>query len=170
MNRRRVKSLSNCLTGGAAQSHTAGVFAGTDQAGHVGKVPVPQRGDEVVHQPELGRLPVDVGRDEEEARLGAQHRVGRQQVLAGAALRAQHVGDAGGEAGQEDEERTQQRGDGVHGCSSAARHKQKHVVRSKTSSRTTRTPGLHPTERFFQLEQDVLLLPLCSGWTNASKF
>lgn len=102
----------------------------TDQAGHVGEVPVPQRGDEVVHQPELGRLPVDVGRHEEEARLGAQHRVGRQQVLAGAALRTQHVGDAGGEAGEEDEERTEQRGDGVHDCSSAERQKQKLQVKN----------------------------------------
>ena len=57
---------------------------GSDQAGHVGEVPVPQRGDEVVHQPELGRLAVDVRWDEEEARLGAQHRVGRHQILAGA--------------------------------------------------------------------------------------
>lgn len=122
--------------------------AGTDQAGHVGEVPVPQRGDEVVHQPQLGRLPVDVGRDEEEARLGTQHRVGRQQVLAGAALWTQHVGHAGGEAGQEDEERTEQRGDRVHGCSSAAGHKQKHTVRSQTSSRTTQALRLDSTSRF----------------------
>lgn len=94
----------------------------SDQAGHVGEVAVPQRCDEVVHQSELGRLPVDVGRDEEEARLGTQHRVGRQQVLAGAALRTQHGGGggAGGEGGQEDEEeeeeRAEQRGGDIHGC------------------------------------------------------
>lgn len=87
-----------------------------------------QRGDEVVHQPQLGRLPVDVGRDEEEARLGAEHRIGRQQVLAGAALRTQHGGGgAAGEGGQEDEEeeREDQRGNGVHGCSAAATHTDK---------------------------------------------
>lgn len=83
---------------------------------------MPQRGDEVVHQPELGRLPVDVGRDEEEARLGAQHRVGRQQVLACAALWTQHGGDTGGEE-QQDEDGADQRRDGVHGCSPAARQK-----------------------------------------------
>lgn len=49
----------------------------SDQAGHVGEVAVPQRRDEVVHQPEFGCLPVDVGWDEEEARLGTQHSVGR---------------------------------------------------------------------------------------------
>lgn len=68
----------------------------TDQAGHVGKVAVPQRRDEVVHQPELCRLAVDVRRDEEEARLGTQDCVGRQQVLAGAPLRTQHGGEGGG--------------------------------------------------------------------------
>lgn len=87
---------------------------------------MPQRRDEVVHQPELGRLPVDVGRDEEEAGLGAQHRVGRQQILAGAPLRTQHGGGAGGEGGQEDEEeqRADQRGDHIHGYSSAATQKE----------------------------------------------
>lgn len=89
----------------------------THQAGHVGEVSVSQRGDEVVHQPELGRLPVDVWWDEEQARLGAQHRVGRQQVLAGAALRTEHVAEAGREAGQEDEP------EDVHGCPSACGHK-----------------------------------------------
>lgn len=100
----------------------------SDQAGHVGEVTVPQRGDEVVHQPQLGRLAVDVGRDEEEARLGAKHRIGRQQVLAGAALRTQHGGGgAGGEGGQEDEEeeREDKHGNDVHGCSPAATHKDK---------------------------------------------
>ena len=84
---------------------------------------MPQRRDEVVHQPELGRLAVDVWRDKEEARLGTQHRVGRQQVLAGAPLRAQHGGGAGGEGGQEDdeeEERGDHRGGDIHGCSPAA--------------------------------------------------
>lgn len=76
----------------------------SDQAGHVGKVAVPERCDEVVHQPELGRLAVDVGWDEEEAGLGTQHRVGRQQVLAGAPLRTQHGRGAVGKGGQEDEE------------------------------------------------------------------
>lgn len=91
------------------------------QAGHVGKVAVPERRDEVVHQSELRRLSVDVGRYEEKARLGTQHRVGRQQVLAGAPLWTQHGGRAGGEAGQQgaEEERAEQRGDGVHGCSAA---------------------------------------------------
>lgn len=101
----------------------------SDQAGHIGEVAVPQRRDEVVHQPELGRLAVDVWWDEEEARLGTEHRVGRQQVLAGAPLRTQHGGGggAGGEGGQEDEEeeRADQRGDDVHGCSPAATQKEK---------------------------------------------
>lgn len=74
-----------------------------DQAGHVGKVAVPQCRDEVVHQPEFGRLAVDVGGDEEEARLGTKHCVGRQQVLAGAPLRTQHERGAVGNGGQEDE-------------------------------------------------------------------
>lgn len=83
---------------------------------------MPQSRDEVVHQPELGSLAVDVGRDEEEARLGTQHRVGRQQVLAGAPLRTQHGAGAGGEGGQEgeeeeeEEERADRRGDDFHGC------------------------------------------------------
>lgn len=87
------------------------------QAGHVGEVAVPQRGDEVVHQSQLRRLPVDVGRHEEETRLGAQHRVGRQQVLAGAALGTQHGGPTGGQAGQQDaeEEGAEPPGDHVHG-------------------------------------------------------
>lgn len=110
--------------------------AETDQAGHVGEVTVPQRRDEVVHQAELGRLTVDVGRDEEEAGLGTQHSVGRQQVLAGAALRTQHVGGGGGEGGQEDEEegeeRARQRGDDVHGCAPAATQEEK-----KTSNKTS---------------------------------
>lgn len=76
----------------------------SDQAGHVGEVAMPQRCDEVVHQPELGRLPVDVGWDEEEARLGTEHSVGRQQVLARAPLRTQHGRGAGGRGGQEDKE------------------------------------------------------------------
>lgn len=78
---------------------------------------MPERGDEVVHQSELRRLSVDVGRDEEKTRLGTQHRVGRQQVLAGAPLWTQHGGPTGGEAGQQDaeEERAEQRGDHVHG-------------------------------------------------------
>ncbi|TNN49640.1 hypothetical protein EYF80_040147 [Liparis tanakae] len=97
----------------------------SDQAGHVGEVAVPQRRDEVVHQPELGRLAVDVGRHEEEARLGTQHGVGGQQVLAGAALRTQH-GGAGGQGGQEDDEEGEEEeeeragrrgGDHVHGGS-----------------------------------------------------
>jgi len=94
----------------------------SDQTGHVGEVAVPQRRDEVVHQPELGRLAVDVGRDEEEARLGTQHGVGGQQVLAGAPLRTQH-GGAGGQGGQEDEEEEEEEradrrgGDDVHGGS-----------------------------------------------------
>lgn len=96
---------------------------GTDQAGHVGEVAVPQRGDEVVHQPELGRLPVDVGRDEEEARLGAEHRVGRQQVLAGAPLWTQHGGGAGGE--DEEEEEEEERADDIHGYCPAATHTEK---------------------------------------------
>ena len=61
-----------------------------DQAAHVGEVAVPQRGDEVVHQPQLGRLPVDVGGDEQEARLGSEDGAGRQQVLACAGLMTQH--------------------------------------------------------------------------------
>lgn len=59
----------------------------SDQAGHVGEVTVPQCGDEVVHQPQLGCLPVDVWRHEQEAGLGAEDGVRRQQVLAGAAFR-----------------------------------------------------------------------------------
>lgn len=106
----------------------------SDQAGHVGEVAVPQRCDEVVHQPEFGRLAVDVGRDEEETRLGTQHRVGRQQVLAGAPLRTQHGGGAGGERGQEDEEeegeRADQRGDDIHGYSPAATQKEKRQKKS----------------------------------------
>lgn len=91
---------------------------------------MPQRCDEVVHQPELGSLPVNVGRDEEEARLGTQHGVGRQQVLAGAPLGTQH-GRAGGEGGQEEEEeeeqeeRADQQGDVVHVCSPAATQEEK---------------------------------------------
>lgn len=81
------------------------------QAGHVGEVAVPQRCDEVVHQPELGGLPVDVGWDEQEARLGTQHSVGRQQVLAGAPLRTQHRRGTGGDGRQEDEEEEEERAD-----------------------------------------------------------
>lgn len=78
---------------------------------------MPQRGDEVVHQPQLGRLPVDVRRHEQQAGLGTEDGVRRQQVLAGAALRTQHGGGGGGEGGEEEEEeeeRAEQRGDGVH--------------------------------------------------------
>lgn len=104
---------------------------------------MPQRRDEVVHQPELGRLPVDVGRDEEEARLGAQHGVGRQQVLAGAALRAQHGGGAGGQGGQEDEEeeeeeRRDQRGGHVHDCYPATDNRETNAqFRSCVKSRSS---------------------------------
>ncbi|KAF3847100.1 hypothetical protein F7725_020128 [Dissostichus mawsoni] len=91
----------------------------SDQAGHVGEVAVPQRCDEVVHQPELRSLPVNVGWYKKEARLGTQHRVGRHQVLAGAAFRTQHGRQGGVDGGQEDkeegeEERAQMRGDGIH--------------------------------------------------------
>lgn len=92
------------------------------QTGHVGKVAVPQRGDEVVHQPEFCRLAIDVRWDEEKSRLGTQHSVGRQQVLAGTSLRTQHGGGAGGDGGEEDEkeeERGDQRGDNIHGCTPA---------------------------------------------------
>lgn len=78
---------------------------------------MPQRGDEVVHQPQLGRLPVDVGRHKQEAGLGTEDGVRRQQVLAGAALWTQHRGGGGEEEGEkevEEEDRAEQRGDGVH--------------------------------------------------------
>ncbi len=107
----------------------------SDQAGHVGEDAVSQCCDEVVHQPELGRLAVDVWRDEEEARLGTEHCVGRQQVLAGAPLRTQHGGGAGGEGGQEneeeeEEERADQRGDDIHGCNTERErlHKSAHKL------------------------------------------
>lgn len=59
-----------------------------DEAAHVGEVAVAQRGDEVVHEAELGGAAVDVGRHEEQARLGTEHRVGGQKVLARATLGA----------------------------------------------------------------------------------
>ena len=102
----------------------------SDQAGHVGEVAVPQRCDEVVHQPELRSLPVNVGWYKKEARLGTQHRVGRHQVLAGAAFRTQHRRQGGVDGGQEDkeegeEERAQMRGDGIHVFFAAATKKEK---------------------------------------------
>lgn len=112
----------------------------SDQAGHVGEVTVPQRRNEVVHQPEFSRLAVNVRRNEEEACLGAKHRVGRQQILARAPLRTQHGRGAGGEGGQEDEEeRADQQGDDIHGCSPAATEKlgthqfmQQHTLKYQT--------------------------------------
>lgn len=79
---------------------------------------MPQCGDEVVHQPELSCLPVNVGRDKEQASLGTEHRVGWQQVLAGASFWTKHVGEAGRKAVQEDEKRAEQQGGGVHVCPS----------------------------------------------------
>lgn len=116
---------------------------------------MPQRRDEVVHQAELGRLTVDVGWDEEEAGLGTQHSVGRQQVLAGAALRTQHVGGGGGEGGQEDEEEEEgarQRGDDIHGCSPAATQEEK-----KTSNETLFT-NHRSSIRFFCKDRSKLYL------------
>lgn len=80
---------------------------------------MPQRRDEVVHQPQLGCLPVDVWRHEQEAGLGTEDGVRRQQVLAGAAFRTQHGGGGGREGGEEEEERAEKRGDGVHDGSPA---------------------------------------------------
>lgn len=61
-----------------------------DEVGHVGKILPSQRGDEVVHQPQLRRPPVDAGGHEEEPRFGAEDGEGWGEVLTHATLGAQH--------------------------------------------------------------------------------
>ncbi len=70
------------------------------RAAQVSEVLVAQGGDEVVHQSQLGGLPVDIQWHEEQASFGTQHGVRGQQVLAGAAFGAQHGVGRHGEQSQ----------------------------------------------------------------------
>lgn len=60
------------------------------ETAHVSEVFVAQGGDEVIHQSQLGGLPVDIRWHKKQAGFGTQHGVGGRQVLAGTALGALH--------------------------------------------------------------------------------